>query len=95
MSAPGQLDDTNLTIEQIVKRASEKMTGVRYETSKGKGVYEALRKQDPNIHKALLKTRIYNWLRKPESYPEGAKAYFTDRGDHAYRNKTLRLIEGP
>jgi len=100
IAAPVRLDDLakvelgDFTIGQIVKKASEKMTGIRYENSKGEGVYEALRKQDPNIHKALLKTRIYNWLRKPESYPKGAKAYFTDRGDRAYRNKTLQTHRG-
>jgi 8-oxo-dGTP pyrophosphatase MutT (NUDIX family)/ribosomal protein S18 acetylase RimI-like enzyme len=77
-----------------VKSAAEKMTGIRYETSQGEGVYEALRKKDPRIHEALLKTRVYNWLRKPEEYPEGAKSYFTARGDHAYRGKTLRIHRG-
>jgi 8-oxo-dGTP pyrophosphatase MutT (NUDIX family)/GNAT superfamily N-acetyltransferase len=74
-----------------VKSAAERMTGIRYETSQGEGIYEALRKKDPEAHRAMLKSEVYKWLRKPDGYPEGGKSFFTARGEHAYRNKTLRF----
>lgn len=49
------------------------------------GVYEALKHQNPALHRQLLSQKEYNWLPKPNvPYEPGMESYFTPEGAAKY-----------